>query len=97
MPRMAAPGTILIAAHANVRHARVLVEVSDTGPGIAPEVMPHVFDAFFTTKDRAQHLGLGLTRARQAVRGYGGELGGSSVIGVGSTFTFDLPCSERRA
>lgn len=90
-------GTIMIAVHANVRHARVLVEVSDTGLGIAPAVMPLVFDAFFTTKDRERHVGLGLTRARQAVRDYGGELGVSSAVGVGSTFTFDLPCSERHA
>jgi signal transduction histidine kinase len=43
----------------------ILVEIADTGPGIPPEVRPHVFEPFFTTKDVGQGTGLGLDTARR--------------------------------
>jgi signal transduction histidine kinase len=69
--------------------------VSDTGIGIAPEDIPHLFDEFFRTEQAralAQHgTGLGLPIVRQIVQQYGGEITVKSTLGKGSEFTFRLP------
>ena len=69
----------------------VLLEVSDTGTGIAPEEMPHIFDAFFTTK--ATGTGLGLSLCRTIVEEHGGHLWASQGEEHGATFHLQLPCS----
>ena len=53
---------------------RVVVRVVDDGPGIPPDVLPRVFDAFFTTKPPGQGTGLGLEITRRLVRRYQGDL-----------------------
>ncbi len=69
-------------------------EVADTGVGIAPEELNAVFDAFVQTESgyRSQEgTGLGLPISRQFVRMLGGDLTVNSVVGIGSTFSFDVP------
>ncbi|MBV9774875.1 MAG: PAS domain S-box protein, partial [Gemmatimonadetes bacterium] len=70
----------------------VRFSVSDTGIGIAPEHIPHLFDRFWQARrgDR-QGLGLGLAIARKIVEAHGGRIGVESRPGEGSTFTFTLP------
>jgi PAS domain S-box-containing protein len=68
-------------------------EVEDTGPGIAPEELPTIFDAFVQTETGHRALegsGLGLTISRQFVRLMGGDLTAGSQLGQGSCFQFDL-------
>ncbi len=89
----ASAGQIMVAVLPN--DERVFVEVSDTGEGIPPEVLPRIFDAFFTTKLKDQGTGLGLPVVREIVESYGGQLRVRSEVGVGTTFTFDLPMSTR--
>jgi signal transduction histidine kinase len=67
----------------------VVAAVSDRGPGIAPEDLPHVFDPFFTTKPGG--MGLGLPIARTLVEGMGGEIRVESRPGDGATFRVRLP------
>jgi signal transduction histidine kinase len=67
----------------------VEIAVSDTGPGISPEVGPRLFEQFFTTKP--QGTGLGLSITRQIVEEHGGQLRWSSTPGAGATFTMALP------
>jgi two-component system NtrC family sensor kinase len=71
------------------------VEVSDTGPGLAPEVAEHVFEPYFSTKPRGTGLGLALTR--RIVRAHEGTIVAASHPGTGTTFaiTLPLPNAER--
>jgi len=80
----------------------VEVVVSDTGRGIAPEFLPHVFERFRqadqSTTRRHGGLGLGLSIVRQMVELHGGEVrAASSGEGLGSTFTVSLPAATGRA
>lgn len=70
----------------------VEVRVSDTGRGIAPEALPHIFDRFFR-EDRSDHrgAGLGLALVKAVVESHGGEVAVQSRQGVGSMFTVRLP------
>jgi signal transduction histidine kinase len=67
----------------------VEIAVSDSGPGIPPEVGRRLFEQFFTTKP--QGTGLGLSITRQIVEEHGGQLRWSSTPGTGATFTVSLP------
>jgi signal transduction histidine kinase/ActR/RegA family two-component response regulator len=72
-------------------------EVRDTGPGIAAENLPHVFDAFWqtgSTSTRAAGAGLGLHIALEMARAMGGGIRSDSQLGLGSTFLFWLPLPE---
>ncbi|AGZ43794.1 sensor histidine kinase [Actinoplanes friuliensis] len=73
----------------------LLVEVADTGSGIAPQDLPHVFDRFWRAdKARSRQTGgsgLGLAIARKLAREHGGDLTAASRPGAGSTFTLRLP------
>ena len=77
----------------------VLLKVSDTGVGIAPELLPHVFDVFVQgtiSLDRAQGgLGIGLSLVRRLVELHGGRVSASSAGGgAGSAFVIRLPRAE---
>lgn len=69
----------------------IVVSVSDTGSGIPDEVAPHVFDAFFTTKETGKGTGLGLSVCRNIARLHEGELQFITKPGKGSTFHLTLP------
>jgi signal transduction histidine kinase len=69
----------------------VAVDVADTGTGIAPEVLPHIFDVFFTTKAIGVGTGLGLAICHRIVTGMNGRIEVRSQVGEGTTFTVMLP------
>jgi signal transduction histidine kinase len=69
----------------------VAIEVSDNGRGIDPQVLPRIFDPFYTTKEVGKGTGLGLTIAYKIVAQHGGRIDVRSEPGVGSTFTVVLP------
>jgi signal transduction histidine kinase len=75
---------------------RVIVEVTDDGSGIPEEVLPRVFDAFFTTKPRGEGTGLGLSIARRILLEHGGDLTIVSQLNVGTTALVVLPASTER-
>ena len=72
---------------------RAVVEVSDTGAGIAPHHLPHVFEPFFTTKAVGDGTGLGLSISHGIVRSLGGEIQVESALGEGTTFRVLLPAA----
>lgn len=72
-------------------NGRVFVQVSDNGPGIPPDVQKNMFQTFFTTKP--QGTGLGLSISRGIAQSHGGELSLASEVGVGTSFTLELPAA----
>jgi two-component system, NtrC family, sensor kinase len=84
-------GTIRVAIERGRDGAGICVRISDTGPGINPEVMEKMTDPFFTTKDVGEGTGLGLWITENIVRAHGGTLAWQSVAGKGASFTVELP------
>jgi len=66
-----------------------IVSISDTGPGIDPEHLKQIFQAYFSTRKAGS--GLGLAMARRILRAHGGRIEVDSTVGQGTTFTFRLP------
>jgi two-component system, cell cycle sensor histidine kinase and response regulator CckA len=69
----------------------VLVEVSDTGTGIKPDIIDHIFEPFFSTKEVGKGTGLGLSTVYGIVKQTGGFIYPESTIGKGTTFRIFLP------
>jgi len=75
------------------RGPNVLLEVEDSGEGIAPEIIERIFDPFFTTKGIGKGTGLGLSTVIGIVKSHGGHVGVKSEVGAGTTFQVYLPAS----
>ena len=90
---MADGGTLHI--ESCVSEGQVQVSFADTGPGIAPEVLTHIFEPFYTTKDTG--TGLGLAVSYNIIESHQGMLSVSSVPGHGATFTVRLPALTQLA
>jgi signal transduction histidine kinase len=69
----------------------VEVRISDNGQGIPPEVLPRIWDPFFTTKDVGEGTGLGLSIVHELVERHGGTIECETKVGEGTTFTVRLP------
>ena len=70
------------------------ISVKDTGPGIAPDKIPHLFSRYYRADysgSQYSGLGLGLYISAEIVKRHGGEIGVDSELGKGSTFWFKLP------
>lgn len=73
---------------------KVVVELGDSGVGIAPEDLPHIFQPFFSKRaDESQGSGLGLAICRAILARYGGKLEAQSTQGEGATFIITLPAA----
>jgi two-component system OmpR family sensor kinase/two-component system sensor histidine kinase BaeS len=92
-----AGGTVTVAARTSAAgpDARIVVSVSDTGSGIAPDDLPRIFDRFY--KGATSHgSGLGLAIVRNLIVAHGGDVTATSEPGRGTTITFTLPISHAR-
>ena len=80
-------------------HKQAILTVTDSGPGIAPEDLPHVFERFYRadkSRGRAEgRSGLGLAISKAIMDAHGGSIDVTSQPGIGSTFTVRLPAGER--
>ena len=77
--------------HGHSGAGQVVIEVTDSGTGMTPEVQEHIFDPFFTTKPVGKGTGLGLPSLKAMVEADGGGLEVASTPGQGSTFRILLP------
>ncbi|HYL80252.1 MAG TPA: ATP-binding protein, partial [Candidatus Acidoferrum sp.] len=82
---------------AHLEDDRIALSVTDTGPGIPPEVRPRIFDPFFTTKEVGKGTGLGLAISRRIVEDHHGHIEVASEVGCGTTFTIWLPAGGTTA
>ncbi len=85
-------GKIII--RGEIRPEQVIVSVSDEGPGIAPEDIPHIFDRFYRAPDMARHTkgaGLGLYLSKSIIEAHGGRIWVDTVPGQGTRIYFSLP------
>ncbi|MGD8611762.1 MAG: PAS domain S-box protein [Desulfobacterales bacterium] len=71
------------------------LSVSDTGNGIAPEALPHIFNPYFTTKEKGEGTGLGLAVVQGIIKSLNGAITVDSKVGEGSTFNVYLPTIKR--
>ena len=74
---------------------QIVFHVTDTGTGIEPEKVGRVFERFAKLNKHAQGTGLGLSICKSIVERLGGQISVSSIVGVGTTFTFTLPYSTQ--
>lgn len=82
-------GTLTLSTRNDDTH--IVLEVIDTGCGIAPDALPRIFDPFFTTKPVGEGTGLGLSISYKIVAEHGGRIEVESTEGKGSTFRVRLP------
>ncbi|MBC7226288.1 MAG: PAS domain S-box protein [Thermoflexales bacterium] len=78
--------------HATVRDQQVILTFTDTGPGISPEIMPHLFEPFITAKKGG--TGLGLAVSQNIIRRHGGTLAAANAPQGGAVFTITLPVGK---
>jgi signal transduction histidine kinase len=78
---------------AKVAHGKMVVIVADTGDGIPKDILPRIFEPYFTTKTKG--AGLGLSIARRIVEAHGGTLTVDSAVGQGTRFQLAVPMSRQ--
>ncbi len=88
----ASSGNQTVEIHLNSGAGRLLLKIVDYGTGISPDILPHIFDPFFSTKGQLKEgMGLGLSVTRNLVEAMHGSIGVQTAEGRGSTFTVELP------
>ncbi len=85
------PRRLGIATRADAAVGRVVVRVTDTGPGIPAEIQGRIFEPFFTTKPRGQGTGLGLSICQGIIQRHGGSIRIETAPGHGAVFVIELP------
>ncbi len=88
-------GILEISAGADLSQKEVFIQVKDSGPGISPSDLPHIFEPFYTTKNEGYGVGLGLSTVYGIMERHHGSVQVESQVGKGTTFTLKLPVEER--
>ncbi len=84
-------GTLTIVTNTSHRKKRVQIQIQDTGSGISPSDLPHVFEPFYSTKREGKGVGLGLSVCYGIIERHDGKIEANSLEGEGSTFIIELP------
>ncbi len=93
-------GTIRVSLAADAETDEVVLTVRDTGKGIPKEQLPHIFQAFYTTKDGPDEsgkggTGLGLASCKETIDAHGGRIRVESSVGRGTAFIIRLPAASK--
>jgi two-component system, NtrC family, sensor kinase len=94
MPR---GGNLWLETQLTPNETEVQIRVRDDGAGIAPDVLPEIFEPFMTTKENGRGVGLGLAISRGIVERHDGHIEVQSELGRGTIFTVTLPCHAPEA
>jgi PAS domain S-box-containing protein len=89
-----APDSAEISIHTQQQNGQVKVTVSDKGPGIPANDLPHLFERYYRvnkTESRISGIGLGLYISAEIIKQHGGEIGVNSELGKGASFWFTIP------
>jgi two-component system NtrC family sensor kinase len=84
-------GNLWVSTRVLPGNEQIELQVRDDGVGIPPEILPHIFDPFTTTKEVGKGVGLGLAVSKGIVERHGGHIEVVSELGVGTTFRIILP------
>ena len=91
-------GTVTIRCGSEGGRARISVE--DTGPGVEPQFLPHVFEMFRQADASSSRphggMGIGLALVKQLIELHGGSVAAASILGQGATFTIELPATAEK-
>jgi len=85
------PRRITVRTRFDPQRSRVMLGVSDSGPGVPAELRQRIFDPFFTTKPADRGTGLGLSLCQEIVQAHGGTIGVGEEEGGGALFWIELP------
>jgi signal transduction histidine kinase len=88
-------GRVEVSSSFSEKDQALIVKISDTGCGIAHEVIDRIWDPFFTTKEVGKGVGLGLALSYNIIKRHNGEIKVKSSVGKGSHFTVWLPVRNR--
>jgi signal transduction histidine kinase len=91
---MEGKGKLTLKTTLSSNRERLLIEISDTGPGIPEDILPQIFEPFFTTKEEGKGTGLGLSLVYSIVENQGGSVTARSQPGEGTTFLIELPLTR---
>ena len=94
MPR---GGNLWIRARVLPDSDQIEIQVRDDGSGIPPEILPHIFEPFLTTKESGRGVGLGLAISHSIIERHHGRIEVQSEVGRGTTFTIRLPVDGNAA
>ena len=98
MRRMPADNEKRIAVNLSVASEQAVIAISDSGPGIEKEALPHIFDRFYRAEQSRNSAlggsGLGLAIVKQIIEGHGGKVHAESELGYGSTIVLTLPIAS---
>ena len=92
---MEGKGKLIVQSYLVEESQHACVKISDTGPGIPADILPHIFEPFFTTKEEGEGTGLGLSLAYNIVEKHGGMIKAESRPGEGTTFIIELPVTTK--
>jgi two-component system, NtrC family, sensor kinase len=90
-------GNLWIEVRPSSDETEVRIQVRDDGAGIAPDILPQIFEPFLTTKESGRGVGLGLAISRGIVERHNGRIEVESELGRGTTFTVTLPAQANDA
>ena len=84
-------GELALKTYLSPDKTKLCIEISDTGPGIPKDVLPYIFDPFYTTKEEGKGTGLGLSLVYGIVENHGGTIKAWNESGKGAVFLIEFP------